>query len=234
MKQWLRFVIILWYTVLGINPGKAQRMIFSGDSVVVSSCEMTLNSIDTIHVYNNTDQEMYARWELVYAHHPQGGNFWLIFEPNHFLPSPGGNVTIEPRDTVWLIFYMFHQFPLNPGDSALLRIKVFDRQDSTNTSKFLTAIQYCPLQTSNAVPPADIQLQVFPNPIIDEVTIKIPEALSATSLILYALTGEVIRQWPLPDHEITLSMDGFPRGLYFAGVESQGQVVGITKLVLVE
>ena len=198
------------------------------------SCEKFLNSLDTIEVYNNSDEDIVVRWDRVKFHLPHEGSYWLIFDPYQYGTfATGGYVNIYARDTSVIIFYMY-QDTFFPGDSALLQIKVFDPLDSANTSQTLTAIQYCPLQTSSTETIEQTQLQVFPNPVVDEVTIKIPAHIAATSLFIYSITGEVIRQLPLTDHDITMSRDGLPGGMYFAGIESQGQVLGITKIILVE
>ncbi|HEY3386148.1 MAG TPA: T9SS type A sorting domain-containing protein [Saprospiraceae bacterium] len=234
MNRILSLLLILTFVLCTRNNGFAQSMIFSGDSIIRASCEKYLNSLDTIHVYNNTDDDLLVRWELVQFHLPHDGSYWLIFEPHQYGPFPTqGYVNIEARDTAWIIFYMY-QDTFFPGDSASFQIKVFDPLDSITTSQTLTAIQYCPLQTNNAEPATETQLQVFPNPVVDDMIIKIPGHVAATSLILYSITGEVIRQLPLTDHEISMSRDGLPGGMYFVGIESHGRIVGIRKIIILE
>ena len=209
-------------------------MIFSTDTVVLISCDTYPKSIDTVLIYNNTDEDIIVNWELTQYQSPHESYYWLIFEPLQYPPSiPHGHVRLDARDTAWIIFYLAHD-NFYPGDSAWMQIKVYDPLDSFDTSQTLTAIQYCPIETSITETPEKMRLQVFPNPVVDEVTIKIPEQITATDLNLYCITGELVRQWPLIDHEITVPRDGLPGGMYFVGVESQGQVLGITKIVLVE
>jgi|GEM_PF-6712304 len=209
-------------------------MIFSTDTVVLTSCDTYPKSIDTVLIYNNTDEDIIVNWELTQYQSPHESYYWLIFEPLQYPPSiPHGHVRLDARDTAWIIFYLAHD-NFYPGDSAWMQIKVYDPLDSFDTSQTLTAIQYCPLETSITETPEDVQLQVLPNLIVDEATIKIPEYITATSLILYSITGEVIRQLPFTDHEITMSRDGLPGGMYFVGVESKGQIIGINKIIIVE
>ena len=137
---------------------------------------------------------------------------------------------ISRHDTIEIIFSFWHD-TLYPGDSVIVQLMVYDEDDSLNTVHHLTFIQHCPLQTSTAHPATENLLDIFPNPVIDEVNIKIPEELSASSLFLYTITGEVIRKWSNPGNEIKLSLDGLPEGMYFIGAVSHNRIIGINRII---
>jgi hypothetical protein len=132
-----------------------------------------------------------------------------------------------------VIFYFYHT-SFSPGDQAHLTIRVYDDADEAGTEQFLTAVQYCPLSTSTTDSGSNLPIRIYPNPVYDEATIFLPESTPATSLQLYSITGNVVRQIPVTHPEITFSREGLPGGMYFLGLVHNGHVTGMTKIVVGE
>lgn len=93
-------------------------------------------------------------------------------------------------------------------------------------------IQYCPLETSNVDPTSESHLSVYPNPMEDEATVLLPASQKPSILVMYSLTGQVVRQIPVTNTESSISRDGLPNGMYFLAVIEDGRVFYMTKLVI--
>ena len=229
-RYFLLSVLLLSFS----NILSAQSLIFSGDSAIVISCANRPPDIDSHKIYNTTDETIGLRWKRTQFQLPAESDFFMIFNGAQYpLFIYEGIRGISAHDSVDIIFQFWHD-TLFPGDSVIVQIMVYDDEDSLNTVHHLTVIQHCPLQTSITQPAIENQLQVFPNPVTDVVNIKIPENSIASAIILFDNTGDVIRKWPSPGHEINLSLEDLPGGMYFIGAESHNQIIGIKRIVLIE
>jgi hypothetical protein len=212
----------------------SQRLVFSTDTVVQQSCESFPPPFETIDVINNTDEDILLRWNRMEFYYPYDGSYFLVIDPMQFIPNTyQGQVMLTARDTSEIIFHIFTDF-MWPGDTAFIQINVYDESDSINTSRLLTAIKFCPLETSSVAPETDIQLSVFPNPIYHEATIYIPEPNQVSLIDLYSLTGKLVMQIPVTENEINFSTDGLPAGIYLLTAVKDGRTSWMTKVVVLE
>lgn len=217
-----------------VNPMISQRVIFSADTVVQESCESFPPPFESIDVINNTDEDILLRWHRTQFYYPYDGSYFLVIDPMQFIPNTyQGQVVLNARDTSEVIFDIFTDL-MYPGDSALIQINVYDQSDSINTSRLLTGIKYCSLETSNVVPETDIQLSVFPNPIYHQATIYLSEPDQVNMLVLYSLTGKPVRQIPVTDDDINFSSDDLPGGMYILTAVKDGRTSWMTKVVVIE
>ena len=233
MSQISRFFLFVLILLSSANFISAQRIIFFGDSAVVNSCENRPPDIDSHKIYNNTDETIVLRWKRTQLQIPAESDFLMILDGIQYFPLFSEGVkSFYAHDTIEIIFSFWHD-TIIPGDSVIIQVILYDEDDSLNTVHYQTVIQHCPLQTSSADPASSNQLVVFPNPILSEATILVPEH-QATTLVLFATTGEILRQIPITQNEITFSRAGLPGGMYYIGMQQEGQMVGIIKVVVVD
>jgi hypothetical protein len=217
-----------------IHSVSSQRLLYSSDTVTLASCNPEYPLVGPIWITNNTDEQISLRWILEDYYYPHDGSYFMVFEPYHVFPNaPMGQSEINAHDSAGVFFYMYNAF-LWPGDTTFVRIRVFDENVDDKIGQALTAIQYCPQTTGTAEQTAESLIQVYPNPVWHDAFIKLPVDNSFSTLILYSTTGELIRKVPVANHEITLSCDGLPEGMYFLALESRGQILEITRIVVVE
>lgn len=233
MSQFRHYFLFLLIFLSCSNFISAQSLIFSGDSAIVISCENRPPDIDSHKIYNTTDETIGLRWKRTLFQLPAESDFFMIFDGAQYPPFVYEGIRgISAHDSVDIIFQFWHD-TLVPGDSVIVQIMVYDEEDSLNTVHHLTVIQHCPLQTNNAEPEPENLLEVFPNPILTEATILVP-GNQATTLVLFSTTGEILRQIPVPQNEITFSREGLSAGMYYIGMQQEGRLVGITKVVVVD
>jgi hypothetical protein len=83
------------------------------------------------------------------------------------------------------------------------------------------------LRATNPTSTAEVevahQLQVFPNPVQQELFIRLPQGLTRADLSLYDSTGQLIRQWAQQGDAATLQMQNLPAGLYYLKAMAKGQ-----------
>jgi len=190
--------------------------------------------MDTIRVYNNTDEFIELGWNLVQYQLPHGGAYALIVGPNQYAPfAMGGQAPLPARDTMEIIFYLWPT-NLNPGDTAYFQIHVFDPLDTMAAGQILTSIEYCPLSTNAETLSPNKEILCYPNPVQSSATIKIPDHDFATSLSLYDENGIAIKQLPVSSNEISFSRDGLPGGIYFLRLMKNETVISFQKLILMQ
>ena len=212
----------------------SQSLLFSVDTVILTSCEKTPIPIDSHVISNNTDEDIILRWERTDLVLPEESFYLMIFGGIQYLYiTSNGWVRLDAHDSTEIIFGFWHD-TLVPGDSVVVQILVYDIDDSLNTAHELTMIQHCPLATSQVEPLPQPELRVYPNPIHHTATIILPEDIPVHSLALYSVTGELLKQMPVTNNEMNFSTDGIPEGMYFVGVVYNGRVTGMTKIVILK
>lgn len=224
--------IVIWGCC--IHPMNAQRLIFSGDTAIIVSCEKIPLPNDDLEVFNNTDEDIFLQWERTYFSFPDNSSMIMVITGlQYFHYVSYGHVNLKARDSTNIIFY-FYLDTITPGDSVIVQIKMYDPADSINTAKLQTIIQYCPLVTNagEIKPPAS--LRVFPNPMADAATIILPEIQETTSVAIFNITGKQVRLIPMSNSQMTFAREGLPGGIYFAGLIQHGHVTRMTKFVLLD
>ena len=231
IRLFLRYSILL---LCPVSPVASQELIFSNDTAILMSCELSPPKIDSHWIHNTSDHDITLRWRRTEEQIPDESFYLMIFNGTQYPPfTIKGVQRVYAHDSTNIIFEFWHTNIL-PGDSAILRIKVFDESDSINTTHYQTVIQYCPLQTSSAEPSIEQSLSVYPNPVKDITTIIVPASQISSLLILYNATGQIVRQISVTQHEILFSRDGLPGGLYFLAMLKDGRVSDMTKLLITD
>jgi hypothetical protein len=222
--------VLLIVSICCIHPSLSQPLLFSTDTAILNSCDTRPPEIARHYIYNTTDEAIGLGWNRTTFQVPEESDYLMILDGIQYFPFVSKGIRyLDAEDSMDLIFSFWHD-TLVPGDSVIVQIVVYDIEDSLNTSHLLTFIQHCPLQTGVPGPVSNDQIVVFPNPVIDEMIIRIPEHSEATSLVLFSSYG-VIRTWPLSSSEIALSRHGIPSGLYYLGMESNGRITGVRKIL---
>lgn len=225
------FAIVLLYCA---TPIRAQSLIFSVDTAILVSCEKRPPEVASHFIFNNTDEDIILRWKRTQFQIPDETDFLFIFDGiQYFYHVTKGIRYLEAQDSAEIVFSFWHD-TLVPGDSVIIQVIVYDEADSLNTVQHQTFIQYCPLQTSNEVLNPGTSFQIYPNPVVDFARLILPEKVSATSLVLYNVNGELVRKQPVDNREITFSREGLPAGIYILKLEQDGKVIGINKIIVME
>lgn len=217
-----------------LTPAVSQGLIFSNDTAILVSCEKMPPPIDSHWIYNTTDHDIGLRWQRVQYQVPEGTFYLMIFNDTQYAEfTSHGWEDVYSHDSTNIIFQFWHT-DIQPGDSVIIRVIVYDEADSLNTAHYQTMIQYCPLETSNTAPFREQPLIVYPNPIQDEATVTLPASQEPSLLMLYNATGQIVRQISATHNEVLFSRDGLPNGLYFLSLFQEGGVTNMTKLVITD
>ena len=227
----LRYSILLLCLA---NSAVSQDLIFSNDTAIIISCENIPPAIDSHWIYNTSDQGIALRWQRVENQIPDESFYLMIFNGVQYPPFTNqGLQFVDAHDSTNIIFEFWHTH-IVPGDSVILRIKIYDESDSLNTTHYQTVIQYCPLQTSNADPTSQSHLYVYPNPMQQEATVTLPLFQNISLLVLYSMTGHIVRQLPVTTSEMVIERDGLPNGMYFLTVVQKGRIFQMSKLAIAD
>lgn len=229
--------LLLRYSILLLclaNSAVSQGLIFSNDTAIIISCENIPPAIDSRWIYNTSDQGIALRWQRVENQIPDESFYLMIFNGVQYPPFTNqGLQFVDAHDSTNIIFEFWHTH-IVPGDSVILRIKIYDESDSLNTTHYQTVIQYCPLQTSNADPTSQSHLSVYPNPVQQKATVILPAFQNTSLLVLYSMTGHIVRQLPVTTSEMVIERDGLPNGMYFLTVVQEGRIIHMSKLAIAD
>ena len=216
------------------NSVVSQDLIFSNDTAILMSCDNTPPKIDSHWIYNTSDVDISLRWRRVENQIPDESFYLMIFNGTQYPPFTYQGVQhLGAHDSTNIIFEFWHSH-IAPGDSAILRIKVYDESDSINTTHYQTVIQYCPLETGSTAQLVDQLLSVFPNPMQQEATVILPAFQKPSMLVLYSVTGHIVRQLPVTTTEMIIARDGLPNGMYFLTVVQEGHIIHMSKLAIAD
>lgn len=234
MKYIRRFYLYSICMLCLASSAVSQDLIFSNDTAILISCEKTPPKIDSHWIYNTSDHDITLRWLRVQNQIPDESFYLMIFNGTQYPPFTNQGIQhLDAHDSTNIIFEFWHT-DIVPGDSAILRIKVYDESDSIHTTHYQTVIQHCPLQTSHKDPISEPGLLVFPNPIHDVATILLDEFLPNARLLLTSTTGKIVSKIPVTNNEILFSSNGIPAGMYFLSVVQNGYVIHMTRVVIAE
>lgn len=75
-----------------------------------------------------------------------------------------------------------------------------------------------------------LQASVYPNPVLDNLTISVADAAPGVTVTLYNATGAVVLSRTLTENQSIVSLTGLPAGVYYAQVVS-GQQIARQKIV---
>jgi hypothetical protein len=231
IRLFLRYSILL---LCPVAPVASQDLIFSNDTAILMSCELTPPKIDSHWIHNTTDHDIMLWWRRTEEQIPDESFYLMIFNGTQYPPfTIQGVQRVYAHDSTNIIFEFWHTNIL-PGDSAILRIKIYDVSDSINTTHYQTVIQHCPLETSTNEPFINQQLTIFPNPMEHEATVILPSFQKPSLLVLYSMTGTIVRQLPVTNSEMHISRDGLPNGIYFLAEIRDGHVIQMAKLAVAD
>ncbi len=122
-----------------------------------------------------------------------------------------------------------------PADAptGLFKISVYDTNNTSVRFEFYTRV-YNKNNTGIAEASQSCLVNAFPNPAVSTVSISYSNADANSLLVVYNMTGTVVREVPLNDGEGCMQVDvsSLPAGVYMYGIKSRANVYGIKKLVV--
>ena len=74
-------------------------------------------------------------------------------------------------------------------------------------------------------------IQLFPNPTTNYLTLKIEEAYKSASYQLIDLQGKVIKSNKVDGDETTIKMEGLPTSIYFLSISDNNQLIKTFKII---
>lgn len=229
-----RAIILIWVFLLsaaGLHSALGQSFTISTDSVIFTDCEQLNGPLDAVWIYSNQDQTIYLEWEVIDFSAPPGSTFAIVILGIEFPPSiPIGDVVLDGHDIDSVMFYFFHD-QWEPGDSAIIHLKLYDPSDSVNTQQFITGIHHCPLSSSSEYEDVNNNIHVYPNPAEEETNIYLDESVHATSAELISMTGQRIYNIPATTNLITVPRQQLPAGFYLLRVMRNNICVASSKLI---
>ena len=104
--------------------------------------------------------------------------------------------------------------------------------ESTPYEEFIDQVQQC-LQVTDIqdVPEDNSNIQIFPNPCTDQVTINLPTTSNETNILsILSASGKLVGQFKNNNSSVNLDLTSYPSGLYFIKV-IQGDRYLVKKLI---
>jgi len=75
------------------------------------------------------------------------------------------------------------------------------------------------------------QIEIYPNPASDNFTIKLPESMKGAEVVVYDVTGKIVKQQTVNTKQLMIDVTAFSKGLYFATAQKGDRILS-TKLVV--
>jgi len=221
--------LVVWSGVLPL--AFCQAIIISTDTTSLSDCEQFHGTVGTVHLYNNTDQDIGLHWQVLDFTGPPGSRYAIVILGIQNPPYISeGLVGFESHVTDSVMFYFFHD-QWAPGDSAILHFKIADAKDEVNTQQFITVIQHCPLSTSTQSPQVSNDLRLYPNPAHQSTTLYLNEAWPVSSVELYSISGQHVQHIPVTNQMLTIDRQQLPAGFYLVRAMQNEKCVSFNKLI---
>lgn len=85
----------------------------------------------------------------------------------------------------------------------------------------------CDLVVATQEPAHKWNIQIYPNPVKEQLFIQLPEPLTGSTIKIYSLQGKEA----LVTTDVSIDMAAFPQGIYIIAVFQEGQLVGSHKVV---
>lgn len=75
-------------------------------------------------------------------------------------------------------------------------------------------------------------VQIFPNPVVDESFLKMPEDMYINRVVVYDVLGRIVKSFDVNNDIPELLKNDYSKGVYFMHVFHQQQLVALTKFVV--
>jgi len=77
----------------------------------------------------------------------------------------------------------------------------------------------------------EFNMNVYPNPVSEQVTIEIKEIKEAISFSIYTTEGKLIMTSKLTELQTKLNIEGFAKGNYFLNITEQNKIIKTYKII---
>jgi hypothetical protein len=189
---------------------------------LVSHCDVT----------NLTDAPLNVKAKKIHLEMPEGTSstfcWGLCFPPNTF-ESPN-YIEIEGGATLAsLAGFSGHYNPNNTMGIARIRYTMFVEDNPNDSASFV--VEY---NTTIGIEDHVNNLNVYPNPADDQVTVEYTSAGNDATLSIYNLVGQevIYRNLNSMDNTLTIDVSDLSEGIYFYAVKEGNQVIETKKLVI--
>ena len=147
--------------------------------------------------------------EQVVAHYNNG----VRPHPNLSPPLRAGGPNGPPR-----------RLNLSPQEQAALVAFLKTLTDQAFITDERWSDPFCETAVSTAEPVLQDGWHIYPNPAADEVHVRLDAGLgSSYQLELFNNQGQLIRTYQFSEQEFTVQREGWPAGMYYLKLQSEGQ-----------
>jgi hypothetical protein len=194
----------------------------ASDFELVSHCDVT----------NLTDAPLNVKAKKIHLDMPTGTSstfcWGLCFPPNTF-ESPN-YIEIEGGATLASLAGLSGHFNPNGQEvEARIRYTVFVEDNPNDSASFIAVYS-----TIMSIEDHVNNLNVYPNPADDQVTVEYTSAGNDATLSIFNLVGQevIIRNLNSMDNTLTIDVSDLSEGIYFYAVREGNQVIETKKLVI--
>lgn len=232
--RWLIYCILA-NCVLPVNSGAQNSISISTDTVMTEACFGSPILFDTIYMQNVTDHDVNLIWERTRLSLPHVVNTFLIIDPAQYPHTANHHhVVIHSMDSSRIMFHVWTD-TLNPGDSVVWQLHLYDELHPLDFDTVVTAIAVCPLASGIAEQERDEKnIRIYPNPVRDIAVMKLGIEFIGGVVQIFDLSGRLLRTLSLNNNEVLLDRDGLQAGLYIARIDSDLQHAWPVKFVILD
>jgi len=149
---------------------------------------------------------------------------------------PGNNSQefyISQGDTISDETNMFHAaFNFGSTGVSLVKYKFYNTSVASDSISFV--IRYTSISAVPSVKPAETMLRAYPNPATTSVNIEYSAPESHSYLVIKNLTGSTVYKQAVPsgNGKVNVNVSDLTNGIYFYGIESNGNMLSTKKLLI--
>jgi hypothetical protein len=218
---------------LSVRTNGQPMLTFPQDTIIAEGCE-DLWALDTrLFGLNLTHEPFRLYWWETQETYPGEGFTGLIIDGLQYPPSlHGGSVLLDGEDSVEVVFALYPEHPLSPGDTILYQIVVLNREDSLGTAMLLTCVVVCPETTRTDEAEQQPGISIFPNPSNGDITLFSDAISPGNRFDIYTLSGRRLHSLPAAEAGSRIDVHDLSAGAYIVCLVGHGRILNRQTLVI--
>jgi len=180
-------------------------LVFSGDDDCVTPA-----ATNQVPLYDNLASNCKALISIINGGHCYFADDNFTCSLGETFCNPALDITREEQLSITLDYLkLWLDYTLYDNENALQQFK-----DSLDSSTSINYSETCNTTAIEAIH-ADIEIEIFPNPIADKLNLIITEENLGAQLLIYNLVGELIHRDQIYDKKNAINISNIPTGTYY-------------------
>lgn len=236
MKKFLLVVLVLTAMTASAQSIKLfceGQEVHNLDTLEVLNAGVKVANPTYVSYANVSNDDVYAKVSKQILQLTSGSSSTFCVAGTCYPGSNSQEFYIPMGDTISDETNMFHAaFDFVGTGVSLVKYKFYNTSDANDTIAFV--IRYTSISAVPSVKPSENMLRAYPNPATTSVNIEYSAPESHNYLVIKNLTGSTVYKLAVPsgNGKVNVNVSDLTNGIYFYGIESNGNMLYTKKLLI--